>query len=57
MADLLVQTSLDPAFDAQTLFLFFTKQASLLRRSTVLSLPFQLVFYEQTKLQDEKGWW
>jgi hypothetical protein len=28
----------------QTLFIFLTKQATLMRRSTVLSLPLQLVF-------------
>ncbi len=43
--DLLVLTSLVQQFlIVQTLFTFLTKQATLMRRSTVLSLPFQLVF-------------
>jgi hypothetical protein len=32
-----------------TLFTFFTKQATLMRRSTVLSLPLQLVFPGETQ--------
>ncbi len=44
--DLLVLTSLDQLILLlKILFIFFfTKQATLMRRSTVLSLPFQLVF-------------
>jgi hypothetical protein len=42
--DLLVQTSLDSnLYKLKILFTFFTKQATLMRRSTVLSLPPQLV--------------
>ncbi len=32
------------AFDIENIIYFFTKQATLIRRSTELSLPFQLVF-------------
>jgi len=43
--DLLVLTSLDLlVFKLKIIFSFFTKQATLMRRSTVLSLPPQLVF-------------
>jgi hypothetical protein len=43
--ELLVLTSLDQLlFILKILFTFFTKQATLMRRSTVLSLPLQLVF-------------
>jgi hypothetical protein len=43
--DLLVLTSLDQLLlILKTLLTFFTKQASLRRRSTLLSLPLQLVF-------------
>jgi hypothetical protein len=43
--DLLVLTSLDHLlFKSKMLFTFFTKQANLMRRSTVSSLPPQLVF-------------
>ncbi len=43
--DLLVQTSIDPLLlILKILFTFFTKQATLMRRSIVLSVPFQLVF-------------
>jgi hypothetical protein len=43
--DLLVLTSLDLlVFILKILFSFFTKQATLMTRSTVLSLPPQLVF-------------
>jgi len=43
--DLLVQTTLDPLlFILEILIFFHTKQATLKRRLTVLSLPFQLVF-------------
>jgi hypothetical protein len=43
--DLLVLTSLDQlGFKLKILFSFFTKQATLLRRSTVLSLTPQVVF-------------
>jgi hypothetical protein len=43
--DLPVLTSLDQfIFILITLFIFFTKQTTLMRRSTVLSLPLQLVF-------------
>jgi hypothetical protein len=45
MVDLLVLTSLDQLiFILKILFTFDTKQAILIRRSTVLSLPLQLVF-------------
>jgi hypothetical protein len=46
MVDLLVQTSLDYLlFILKILIIFFTKQATLIRRrSTVLSLPTQLLF-------------
>jgi hypothetical protein len=40
MFDLLVLTSLDNA----KIIYFFTKQATLMRRSAVLSLPLQLAF-------------
>jgi hypothetical protein len=36
------------AFDVANITYFFTKQASLMRRSTLLSLPLQLVFPTQT---------
>ncbi len=43
--DLLVLTSLDQLlFKLKVFFFFLTKQASLIKRSTVLSLPLQLVF-------------
>jgi hypothetical protein len=43
--DLLVLTSLDQLiFILKILFTCFTQQATLMRRSTVLSLPLQLVF-------------
>jgi hypothetical protein len=43
--DLLIITNLDQLpLILQTLFTFFTKQATLMRRSTVLSLPLQLGF-------------
>jgi hypothetical protein len=43
--DLLVLTSLDQLlFILKILFMYLTKQATLSRRSTVLSLPCQLVF-------------
>ncbi len=43
--DLLVITSLDELLlDLTILLTFFTKKATLMRRSTVLSLPPQLVF-------------
>ncbi len=43
--DILAQTSLDPLiFKLKKLFTLVTKQATLIRRSTVLSLPLQLVF-------------
>jgi hypothetical protein len=43
--DLLVVTSLDNLLlILKTFFYFFTKQATLLRRSTVLRLPLQSVF-------------
>jgi hypothetical protein len=32
------------AFDIANIIYFFTKQATLMRRSTVLNLPLQLVF-------------
>jgi len=47
--NLLVLTSLDQLiFKLKILFTFFTKQATLMRRSTVLSLPLQLVFPDDT---------
>ncbi len=43
--DLLVLTSLDKLlFQLKILLTFFTKQATSMRRSVVLSLPLQLVF-------------
>ncbi len=43
--DLLVLTSLDKLlFILKILFAFFTKQATFMRRSTVLSIHLQLVF-------------
>ena len=44
--DLLVLTSLgSAAFEIEnSIYFFFTKQATLMRRSTVPSLPIQLVF-------------
>ncbi len=42
--DLRVQTSLDQHIFLKILFIFVTKQANLIRRSFVLSLPLQLVF-------------
>ncbi len=43
--DLLAPTSLDQRLlIVKTLFPFFTKQTTLMRRSTVLSLSLQLVF-------------
>jgi len=43
--DLLVPTSKDQLlFILKILFTFFTKQAMLMRRSTVLSLPVEIVF-------------
>jgi hypothetical protein len=45
MLDHFVLTSLDqPIFELEILFSFFTKQATLMRRPTVLSLSSQLVF-------------
>jgi hypothetical protein len=47
--DLIVLTSLGQLLlKMQALFSFFTKQATLTRRSTVLSLPVQLVFPDET---------
>jgi len=43
MVDLLVPTSLH-CFYIENIFYSFTKQASLMCRSTELSFPFQLVF-------------
>ncbi len=43
--ELLVLTNLDQlVFKLKIVFSYFTKQATLMRRSTVLSLPSQLVF-------------
>jgi hypothetical protein len=43
--DLLVLTSLDQVLlKLANIIFYFTKQATLMRRSTVLSLPLQLVF-------------
>jgi hypothetical protein len=43
--DLLVLTSLDQLIcNLKILFTFFTQQPTLTRRSTVLSLPIQMVF-------------
>jgi hypothetical protein len=44
--DLLLLTSLDKlaAFDIANIIYFFTKQVTLMRRSTIISLPLQLVF-------------
>ncbi len=45
MVDLLVPTSLcQLILELKILLNFFTKQAPLMRRSTVMSLPLQLVF-------------
>ncbi len=47
--DLLEITRVDKLiFIKKILFIFVTKQPTLIRRSTVLSLPLQLVFPEQT---------
>jgi len=47
--DLLVLTSFDQLLlIMQTLFTFFTAQVTLMMRSTVLSLPLQLVFLVST---------
>ncbi len=47
--DLLVLTSLDHLIlILKILFSFFTKQATLIRRSTVLGLPLQLGFPDST---------
>jgi hypothetical protein len=49
MADLLVLTSLDQLLlIMKILFMCLTKQGILMRRSTVLSLPFQFVFPGRT---------
>ncbi len=45
--DLLVLTSKDQSFLLKILFVLYTNQLSLLRRSTVLSLTIQLVFLDQ----------
>jgi hypothetical protein len=48
--DLLVLTSLDlHVFELKILFIFMTKQATLMRRSTVLSLPPQKGFPDSNK--------
>jgi hypothetical protein len=50
MVELLVLTNLDLLlFKIEKLFTFFTTQATLMRRSTVLRLPSQLVFLASTK--------
>jgi len=47
--DLLEITRVDKLiFIKKILFIYVTKQPTLIRRSTVLSLPLQLVFPEQT---------
>jgi hypothetical protein len=52
MVDLLVLTSLEELlFILKILLSFFTKQATLIRRSTVLSLLSQLIFPEESFLQ------
>jgi hypothetical protein len=52
--DLLILTSLDQLiFVLKVLFTLFTKQATLTRRSTVLSLPPQLVFPDISNQVDE----
>jgi hypothetical protein len=43
--DLLVLTRLDELFILKILFTVFTKQPTLMRRSTLLSLPIHLVFF------------
>jgi hypothetical protein len=49
MVDLLVLTCLDQIpFNSKWYLHFFTKQATLMRRLTVLSLQFQLVFPAMT---------
>jgi hypothetical protein len=49
IVDLLVLTSLDQQlFTLKILFTFVTKQAKLMRRSTVLSLPVHLIFPDQS---------
>jgi len=52
--DLHILASLDQLiFVLKVLFTFFTKQATLMRRSTVLSLPPQLVFPDISNQADE----
>ncbi len=46
--DLLELTSL-VAFDMPTLFTFLTKQPTLMKRSTIPSVPLQLVFPDKTQ--------
>ncbi len=48
--DLLVLSSLDQLIFMLKIHKFFVKQASLMRRSTVLSLPPQLAFPGQTEV-------
>jgi hypothetical protein len=55
--DLLVLTSFNElVFILRILFTLFTKQATLMRRSTILNLPLQLVFpgvtYGRGKISD-----
>jgi hypothetical protein len=51
--DLLVQTSLDQVLSIlKILFSYITKEATLVRKSIVLSLPFQLVFLAGTNLKN-----
>jgi hypothetical protein len=38
------ENPLHPVFDNENITYFYTKQATSMRRSTVLSLPFELVF-------------
>jgi hypothetical protein len=57
MVDLLVLTSLEQLIlILKILFMYFPKQATLMRRSTVLSLPPQLVFHDSMfMLSDNLG--
>jgi hypothetical protein len=55
--DLLVLTSLDhvlPKLKILLLLTFFTKQATLMRRSTALSLPLQLEFPVKVEKQPKQ---
>jgi hypothetical protein len=46
--DLLILTSLDAAFNIENIITICTEQATIMRRSTVLSPPLELVFPGQS---------